>query len=317
MNKDMFQIARSWMALVVTALAMTACEYKELIDGQEPDNRVPVDISFDWQNVDSIPSRMQVMFYRSNESGYQRCDVGNGTSRIYITPGEYNITAWNNDGSHVYFNGYSRQEEINATTPVFNPQSGLGILQLLDSLYPGQKVLDYPDYMVHGNLLGVKVENSNPQKIVVTPDSMVVTVDVNIGGIAGLEMVRQVKGVIGNVAGRRYMAYENRITDPSTVIFAARSNAADSTVTAHFWVFGLEPEELEGSEHKATLFFWTTGGNVFIEIDISDLIRKVGKDANILSIDIPDLDIDLRDYIHNGWDLNIDDWDNVITPIGF
>ena len=158
MNKDMFQIARSWMALVVTALAMTACEYKELVDGLDPDNRVPVEISFDWQNVDSIPSRMQVMFYRSNESGYQRCDVGSDTSMIFITPGEYNITAWNNDGSHVYFNGYSRQEEINATTPVFNPQSGLGILQLLDSLYPGQKVLDYPDYMVHGNLLGVKVE---------------------------------------------------------------------------------------------------------------------------------------------------------------
>ena len=82
MNKDMFQIARSWMALVVTALAMTACEYKELVDGQDPDNRVPVEISFDWQNVDSIPSRMQVMFYRNNESGYQRCDVGNGTSTI-------------------------------------------------------------------------------------------------------------------------------------------------------------------------------------------------------------------------------------------
>ena len=317
MNKEMFQIARSWMALVVTALTMTACEYKGLVDGQEPDNRVPVEISFDWQNVDSIPTRMQVMFYRGNESGYQRCDVGNGTSTIYITPGEYNITAWNNDGSHVYFNGYERQENINATTPVFNPQNGLGIQNLLDSLYPGQKILDYPDYMVHANMLRVNVNYNNPQKIVMIPDSMVVTVDVNIGGIAGLEMVRQVKGAIGNVAGRRYMAYENRVTDPSTVIFAARSNVADSTVTAHFWVFGLEPEELDGSEHKATLFFWTTGGNVFIEIDISDLIRKVGKDADILSIDIPDLDIDLKDYIHNGWDLNIDDWDNVITPIGF
>lgn len=317
MNKDMFQIARSWMALVVTALAMTACEYKDLYDAEAPDTRVPVEITFDWQHVDSIPSRMQVMFYQGDTSGYQRSDVGNGTSTVYITPGEYNITTWNNDGIHVYYNGYERRTNINAITPEFNPQNTPGIRSLLDSLYPGRKILDYPDYMVHANKLNIKVEENKPQTIVLTPDSMVVTVDVNIGGIAGLELVRNVKGAIGNIAGRRYMAYENRVTDPSTVIFSAQSNAADSTVTAHFWVFGLEPEELQGSEHKATLFFWTTGGNIFIDIDITELIRKYGKDTKYLTIDIPDLDIDLKEYIRNGWTIDIEDWDDVIKPIGF
>ena len=317
MKKNVLQITRCWMMLIATSLAMTACEYKELVDNQEIDTRVPVRITFDWENVDSIPSKMHVMFYREKENGYQRCDVSSGTSTIYITPGQYNITAWNNDGTHVYFNDYSRREEINATTPAFNPQGSQGMQNLLDSLFPGQKVLDYPDYMVHANKLNVKVNDAGQQTIVLKPDSMVVTVDVNIGGIAGLELVRQVKGAIGNVAGRRYMAYENHVTNPSTILFAARSNAADNTVTAQFWVFGLKPEELKDSEHKAALFFWTTGGNIFIDIDITELIKKAGKDADCLSIEIPNLDIDLKDYIKNGWIVDIENWDDVVKPIGF
>lgn len=307
------------MTAMVAAI-MSACQYKDFDDdGDSPvDGKVPVTLHFDWQDVDSIPSLMQVMFYRGDTSGYQRFDVGNHDTTVMIRPGDYRVTAWNNDATHVYFNGYGQREDINATTPEYNPQNAPGIRHLLDSIFPGQKVLDYPDYMVHANKTDVVVSENMPRTIILPADSMVVTVDVNIGGVAGLEIVRGVKGVLGNVAGRRYMAYDNRTTDPSAVLFAARSNAADSTITARFWVFGLEPEELQDGEHKAALFFWTAGGNVFFVVDVTEQVRQAGKNPSRLTIDIPDMDVNIRDFLpQTGLDINIDDWNNREQSIGF
>lgn len=292
-----------------------SCEYKDFIE-EDPYNRIPVQISFDWQNVDSIPTKMQVMFYPEDTGGYQRFDIGNTTTTVNVLPGQYHITAWNNDATHVYFNGYDNRLNINATTPAYNTQNSQGIQNLLDSLFNGQQVLDYPDYMVHANRPSVGVGKNNPKEIVLTPDSMVVTVEMNLGGIAGLELVKGIKGALSNVAGRRYMAYDNKATDPTTVLFEARGNATDSTVTARFWVFGLEPEELAETNHKAAVFFWTDRGNVFLELDIKKFIDE-NEDKNKLVITMPDLDIDIRDFIDSGWNIFIDDWNNEDHPIGF
>lgn len=317
MMKKILHKGSCLLAVVIASMMTASCEYKDFEESDASEDLVPILLSFDWSNVDSIPTKMQVMFYRGEHGGYKRFDVGNETTTVYLEPDDYQVTAWNNDATHVYYQGYEARKNVSAKTPEYNPQNAPGLQKILDSLFVGQQVLDYPDYMVHANRENVKVERNVHQQVMLKADSMVVTVDVNLGGIAGLEIVRQVKGAIGNVAGRRYMAYENKATDPVTVLFEARANAADSTVTAHFWVFGLEPEELQGSEHKAALFFWTSRGKVFLDMDITELIRNNG-DKNFLAIDIPNMGIDIRDFLPPpGMGVEIDDWDDEYKPIGF
>ena len=301
-----------------TAIIMTACQYKDFDEEPSETKKVPLTLHFDWQNVDSIPTKMQVMFYQGNSSGYQRFDVGNNDTTVMVLPGSYKISAWNNDASHVYFNGYNYLDSINATTPTFNPQNSQALKGLLDSLFPGHLVLDYPDYMVHANNRNVNIEWYDQRTVTLVPDSMVVTVDVDIHGIGGLEIVRSIRGAITNVAGKRYMAYHNRTTTPATVLFEARGNAADSTVTGRFWVFGLRPEEIPKGEHEAALFFWTTNGNVFINWDITDLVNKADKNDMILKLEVKDMGIDIRDIVpEQGLNIDIEGWNNEVKPIGF
>lgn len=322
MNKNMLHKGQYLIGAIIATMMTVSCEYKDLGDADDTIQRIPVQLAFDYSNVDSFPEKMQVMFYRGETGSYSRYDIGraplSNPETIYITPGEYQVVAWNNDAKHVYFQGYDARKNISAKTPKYNPHNSPGLQKIVDSLFNGQEVLDYPDYMVHSFKDTVIIDLQSPKNIILNADSMVVTVDVRIGGIAGLEIVRMVKGAINNVAGRRYMAWPNKATDPVTVLFEARSNAIDSTVTAHFWVFGLEPEELQNTDHKAALFFWTNRGKVFVDLDVTDFFRLCGRENSHLTIDIPDLGIDIRDYLPKaGLDVDIDEWDDEYKPIGF
>ena len=317
MNKSTLYRVTYMLIACMTMLMTLSCEYKDLEAQGTEGEVVPVRLAFDWSNVDSIPTRMQVMFYRGDTGSYQRFDVGNDTTTVYIAPGEYNITTWNNDATHVYFEGYGSRKNLSSKTPEFNPQNSPGLKNIIDSIFSGQQVLDYPDYMAHANSEGIVVQKNTPQDIILKADSMVVTVDLKIGGVAGLEIVKQVKGAISNVAGRRFMAYDNKVTDPATVLFEARAHPADSTITARFWVFGLEPEELMDGEHKAALFFWTTKGKLFIDMDITDIIRD-SDGGSFLNIRFLDLNIDIKELLpESGLDVDIDEWDDDYKHIGF
>lgn len=320
MNNKMLHKGLILMGVAIAAMMITSCQYKDFEEESGGDQRIPVRLAFDWNKVDSISEKMQVMFYRGETGSYERFDIGNNDPSnpavIYITPGEYQVTAWNNDATHVYFEGYNARKNVSAKSPAYNPHNSPGLQKVVDSLFAGQPVLDYPDYMVHANKENVVIDANTPD-IILPVDSMVVTVDVKIGGIAGLEMVRSVKGAINNVAGRRYMAWENKTKEPVTVLFDARCDVPDSTVTAHFWVFGLEPEELQNTDHKAALFFWTNGGKIFIELNVTEFFKQCGTEGKNLNIYIPDLDIDLKDFLPQGLDIEIEGWDDEYKPIGF
>ena len=304
--------------LYITALVtllLAACQYKDFEDGEyAKTKKVPVVLHFDWSNVDSISTKMQVMFYNENMTTYERFDVGNRDTTVYIAPGIYHVTSWNNDATHVYFNGYDKRDSINATSPLFNPQGNKGLLQLFDSLFPQRQIYDYPDYMVHANKTSVMLDEYQNNHVTLVPDSMVVTVDLNIHGVRGLGVIKKIRGVITNVAGKRYMTYPNKATMPSIVIFDARGNEADSTVNAKFWVFGLKPEDLAAEKHEAALFFWANAGSAFFKWDITDAIKNF--DAKRLSMNF-NIDIDIRDYLHQtGLDINVEEWNNENISIG-
>lgn len=314
MKMNIRNIAMAAMAVQV----LTACEYKELVDMDATRNMKRFTVSYKWNNVDSVPTSMRIAFYPKNfmlnMRGYTSFDISNNTSEIELPVGEYGVTSWNNDMEHVITDGYTQQNTIYATTGSYSPHGNINIPKVLDSLYNGQRVLDYPDYMVHANQQNFTLEdNSENQVLTLTPDSMVVTMEIRLHGIAGLEWCRNCRGAINNIAAKRLMAYDNLTQDLATIMYDGTWSAADSTVTAKFWIFGIEPTEMENLQHKVVFFFWLDGGQVFIPLDVTNVIAQHHKDEKYVLIKIKNLDIDLRKYIKNGGQgiiVDGEDWKN-------
>lgn len=303
-------------------MILSGCEYKDL-DVVAESRTYPVKIHFDWSRVDSIPTQMRIGLYSMNNTkstgSYTWLEVLNKDTIVNVPEGDWRLTAWNRDVTHIVYDHFGWLDSLNVSTP----NSFLGfnsrfLTNILDSLYPGSTFRDYPDYMVHDNSEFVSVRADVPDQVInICPDSMVITVNIRAHGIKGLEIVKMTRGALTNVAGKRYIAYENKVHEPVTVIFDAKSHPKDSTVTASFWVFGLEPEELQQTDHHAAVFFWTTRGQTFVNVDVTDIIRKAKTKGTEINIDL-DLDIDLQDLLPvSGFDIEIEQWDDEIKPIGF
>ena len=309
--------------MTVTLLGVLAsCQYKDLDDEDQWSRRATITLDFDWGLVDSIPSEMRVAFYSVNSGGYSQgytfFDVLNRDTTVRIAAGTYDVTAWNRDCQHVFTSGYSARESVNATTLSYSTHGLYVMDEILDSIYNGQRVLDYPDYMVHTNSTQINVQRDVPnQRIVLKPDSMVITIDVRLKSIKGLDKVKSIRGAINNIRGKRYMAFDNLTEEDVAVAFEAHPNVADSSVTARFWVFGVTPEETR--EHTLVTFFWMHGGRAFLPLDVSEAFKAYRAGDKHVIIDYPDLDIDLNDYIQKGSGLivNVDDWNNEFHGITF
>ena len=310
------------VAVALGASVLSSCQYKDLDNEDQWARRAYVTIGFDWKAVDSIPSEMRVAFYAAGNGdysqGYTFFDVLNRDTVVRLAAGVYDVTAWNRDCQHVFTSGYSARETVNATTLSYSTHGLYVMDEILDSIYEGQKVLDYPDYMVHANRTQINVLQDVPyQRFVLRPDSMVITIDVRLKSIKGLDKVKSIRAAINNIRGRRYMAFDDRTEDDVAIAFDAHPHVEDSCVTAHFWVFGVTPEDLR----KKTLvtFFWMHGGRAFLPLDVTDAFDAYREDDRHIVIDYPDLDIDLNDYIQKGGGMvvDVDDWNDEFKGITF
>lgn len=320
--------------VAVTALltaGLASCEYKEL---DEESALNPVTINFDWNekldnNPESVPGSMRVAFYPADDlaranmnKGYTFFDLPQSIwpATVQLPAGIYDVVAWNNDTEHVLTDKYGSQKTLHVTTPTYNSRGTFDTPSVLDSIYNGQRVLDYPDYMVHSINPEEEILYGVPsQKITLVPDSMVITVEYKIHGIAGLSWVKQARGAVNNVAGKRFIAYDNLTEDAVAVMFDCSYNAEDSLLYGKFYVFGIEPTELNNLTHKMVFFFWMDAGKVYLPIDVTKIFANYRKDQTKIVIDIPSLNIDLRDYVStkNTFDIDIDKWDDVNIDIGF
>lgn len=302
----------------VTAVTLTGCEYKELTELDDssirPKKKFLVD--FDWTKVENIPPSMRVVFWSTdfvlNQSGFTVFDILNNETELELPVGTYNVTAWNNNTEYVVYGVHGNRNSTYATTGSYSPHGNAQIPKVLDSLYNGQKVLDYPDYMVHANEVDFQLVNDGKeQKLILNGDSMVVTVEVKLRGIAGQEWCQNIRGAINNIAGKRLMAFDNATDDAVTIMFDGQTHIADSTVTAKFYVFGKEPTNINSLPHKMVFFFWLPGGQVFIPMDVTNTMSKYSREDKYIYIESPELNIDLRKYMKGGGTgmvVDADDW---------
>lgn len=312
----------SVMAVAAMSL-LSSCEYQNLGDA-EVLQRTAFSLGFDHSAVDSVPKEYRVAFYPDDEqtrenitAGYMLFDLTTGEREIILPAGNYKVTAWNHDTEHVITEGYGVRNNLQATTNHYRSRGNFYTPRVIDSLYAGHLVLDYPDYMTHANVESFTLRSGiDGQRLILRPDSMVVTVNVNIGGVRGLSDVIEARGSIDNVPASRYMAYDNLTADSAVVIFDCNVHPAQNRIAGTFYLFGLEPTDFPNLHHRMILYFWMNTGRVYIPLDITRLVAAA-RDSKVLNIDLPDLDIDLREFVTpgSGYDVSVDDWDNIIIDM--
>lgn len=309
-------------AVIMALVTMTACQYKELDDYQY-DNGLTIHI--DNSRVGSSPEEYRVAFYdRQGSSNPILYDIANH-DRVTLPIGRYDMTLWNKDTPHVLTKGYNNRETAFATTQLYSTtEAYYNPYLLVDSLF-NQEVMDYPDYMIHGSLNNISVENGSDESVTVRTDSMMVALDITIQGIKGLSIVKRCKGALNNVAGARTLYDRSQVTratasqgntqDSVTVVFNCDVNMNDSTVQARFNVFNLFPgDSPETLQHRIALMFWTDYGNVYFVEDITDEIARAAKyDGSVMKVNIvlPPFNVDLREILDmekSGFSTDVTGW---------
>jgi len=311
------------LAVVASVMLLGACEYRDL-EGLSVMEKADFVLDFSHDRVDSVPMEYRVAFYPADERtrenitmGYMLFDLLNKRNTLSLPVGNYRVTAWNHDTEHIQTSGYGNREEVKATTQQYHSRGVFDTPKVIDSLYQGQKILDYPDYMVHANVESFTLQSGTlGQSLVLHPDSMVISMYIEIGGIRGMQSVVEARGCINNVPGTRYIAADNLTKDTVVVMFDCQLDADQNKVRASFYLFGLNPTDHPDLEHQITLFFWLPNGKVYIPLDVTNLLRSMAGKRNV-KVDIPDLDIDLREYItpSNGYSVEVDGWDNVLIGV--
>ena len=303
------------LTAVMTVILLAACQYKDI---DETDSawvrKTELGLHFDWKDVDSIPASMRVVFYPKDRTyftqGYTFFDVLNSDTVISLPAGAYAVTAWNNDLEHTLTYNLAQQQTAYATTGPYSPRGDANVPHVLDSIYNGQTVLDYPDYMVHTFMddFTLQEQGSQRQVLTLTPDSMVMTVEVKIGGIKGLEYCKRVRAAVNDVKEKRYMAYTDLTEGRVAVMFDAKTYPEEDCVRARFWVFGIEPTGKE----IALIFFWITGNQVYLPIDVTQAFNNAKSSRAYLYIDIEDAGLDLWNYVRagsTGISVEAEDWE--------
>lgn len=314
------------LAALLAAAVMASCDYKDLEPGKNinPGESEPVELKFDFARIDSIPASYSIMFYRIDREGYSfRRDVRAKDQVIEVPAGQYAVTAWNNDTPHVLTENHDDRKALRATTIGLDTRTQMDAASVLDSIFAGQLPYDWPDYMTHANVEEFNVEKGagTPAVLTLRPDSMTVTVHYRIGGIRSLGWCYRVKGAQNNVWGRRYTAYEDKADRPVSVMFESDYDEQAGTVSGEYQIFGLaggDDPALQARD-RMVLFFWLQNGSGgYVPIDITRALDPYrNREVRHIYIDIPDLDIDLIDFLDGdgGFSFDISEWENVNIDI--
>ncbi len=327
MNKKVYIPIISAVVMLLST-GLSSCEYKDLDDGNILST---VTLDFDTHNVGQSPTAMRAVFYPADQltmsnmtMGYTifDCPKSNWPTRCVIPAGKYYITTYNNDTGNILIEQMNDRDNIKATSLEY-ARGHQEKPSVIDSIYNKQPVLDCPDYMVHAaanNYHEIEVTPGENKTIKVFPDSMVITVNFKLKEIKGLDWVRECRGSLNNVAGKRYITPDNITEDSVSVMFDCKFNAEENTVYGSFYVFGLYPSNSTiVLSHKMVMYFWMNKGQIFLPIDVTDVVNKAGREGSDVTIEIDNLDINLKDYVSspNTFDINVDEWTDVNVEVGF
>ena len=320
--------ARS-MILLLASMLCIGCEYTPLDDTYDDWTIQSVIVDWDYSKIDSIPQSFRIAFYPSDAETRDKMpddvllfDVYNKRAVLRNIPvGRYNITAWNTDTEHNIISNITERDSLCAeATAIYTTDDSQK--KILDSIYHEQPIYNTPDYMTHCNEDTITVLADKIQHLKLTPDSMTTTITYTIHGINALELASKITLVMDGIAERRYIGKDTETTGTCTIMTECQKDEKNKLIHGSFHVFGIQQRTRADTytiDNTITLSIWLDDGNrVYIPLDTATINENTETGSNTITIDIPDLNIDLLDYTSSGtFDVSVSDWNNIEQEISW
>ena len=300
--KHIFRLS-SYISLLISALILASCEYKDLC--YDHSHMTSVNVQFLWpKSEQTMVKGMTTLFYPAGQLAaepvrYDFTGRDGGTARL--NSGQYQVIAYNNDTETILYRGTTATGTLEAYTRQSSIEEGT---QLTRAGMP-------------------RAAGTVPR---------VFLVNITITHVPNLQYTGQFGGALSGLAASVMMESGELSDEPATQAFTAQV-VGDSTLEMRFHTFGHCPRRSQGNVHKHVLTIYAIladGTKWYYTMDVSEQMHDPAKNPEIhYDPDNPetleityDIDIDLDDLpvpkpIVNGggFQPTIDGWQGVEIPV--
>lgn len=312
-------------ALLATLL-LTSCTTDELCYSHPHEGNTYV--KFDTSDVpDNHCKDFRLWVYSADESEYVPFDLTRSGGSINIIRNEYRLLAHNNDTEWVTFKNHSGYDTHSVTTNdcdiLYPLKDGKGRATSNSELLPvpGERVALEPE----------PVYSAGVEKIAITPgdtinlklSSRYNLYSVEFRNTGSLKDVAQMSAAISGMAESVYLSSGNLSAETVTIPFSVTAGDDDNSIVGTFHTFG--HNESATTPHRIALYLIMKSGKQYKftsgdHLDVSEQVHN-SSDKNNLRIIVSGIEIPGDNEIGGGesgggWDVGLDDWDEVNIEIG-
>ena len=301
-----------YTTLLVSALALTACEHKELC--YEHPHTTDVEVVFDWNCAPEAEANNEVesmclWFYPVDGAGNRTGDPiyqnipGMKGGRVNVPVGRYQVLFYNNDYERVRFRGqeqflthecYTREGDL--FEAVYGRASGSSAPRAEGT--EGEPVVLTPDKMWGDNAVDVEIGESglsyrftrdgetepttvvsDGKRFTLLPHEQVCDYTLEVRNVENLKYATRVCAALSGMSGSVFCAGEELTEQCVTLPIEAVSDGV-STITGAFHTFG--HHEANDERHLLTIYAWMEDGKGYYgSVDVTGQVDNAEDRRNV------------------------------------
>lgn len=318
---SLWQVVARATLLLLTAVFLTGCEYKDLCYDHRHSDKVYV--TFDWKKAPQhTATSMTVLFYNLDNPSQQpiryEYPLSGGTATLQ--PGRWKAVTYNSNTETIRHRG----QEWWSSEEVFTRQSSIEEgTQLTRSVMPQANGAEQEQVILEPDPIWgcvsedfTLVVDGNGYNLVLVPEYRYTTLKIRVTNVPNLEYTNGLGGAISGVAASRFIATGALGQQTATEAFTVRK-ADNTTLEMNVNIFGHCSESTENT-HLLTIYaVLADGSKWYYTIDVTDKIHQaIQQGDGSISIDVDGLPIPKPIVNGSGFHPTIDTWQGVEIEVG-
>lgn len=256
------------------------------------------------QNIKK-PEGIRITYYSLENNKFIQENIANTGGTTNIRKGKYRMFMYNNDSEKIRFRNISSYDTHEAYTGKINRPS-------YDNPVPGEETFDQPDILWLGKIETFQITDET-QKIFFNPVQVVKRYK-GVIQVEGMENVQSIRGAMTGMMTAFRLNGREEEEKAGTVFFDA--SPSQNGTTFSFLSFGVFKGDEEGKslKHYLTLEFLLPNGIVTRTFDVTHQMDSISQ-GGLLDIDETIVLPPDTTGNNNGFNGNVNDWDEIYYPI--
>lgn len=298
---------------VALMFAATACQSKEPDRLWEEEER-NVHIRINWSSDQTPPVSygMRInLFSFDGAPDYGIDDVPYTGCTVSLPAGTTHRTlAYSYYGNNLNFRGQHNPEQVEAYGSTVSRTT-------YSALYPDEITVGEPTgYLYVGeNARYTVLDTGEDHYIDLWPADRLYMYTFEVRNVQGVKNISSARGAIAGMANAYFIGALRRGTENHTLCFSASPDVATSRITGSFRTFG----RVDATNNFTIEILYPASITSGLIQRTWDVTSQIGNETNY-HIMIDGSDIDVPDEPKNpggneGWDISVDDWEDVVVPL--